>query len=162
MFHLVSPGTLQRRSVSGRAAVPHEARGVERAASPCTCIQANPGPTDKIQELAIDADLFQIGGPMKTQMTPLTKKARSILVRRAKDHDLITFASLARKIGGVPPRNLGPMLDAIDNADVAAGRPSLACIVVSAEKLVKPKGWKMPRAKWMKERRALYRWYGQR
>jgi hypothetical protein len=95
-------------------------------------------------------------------MTPLTKKVRAVLLRRAKDHDLITFAALAKKVGMKVPINLGPMLDAIDNADVDAGRPSLASIVVSAEKLTIPKGWTISKRDWMKERKDLYRHYAEK
>ena len=66
-------------------------------------------------------------------LTPLTRKARAVLVKRAKSHDLITFAALARAIGLKVPRNLQSMLNRIHEEDISSGRPSLAFVVVSAE-----------------------------
>jgi hypothetical protein len=52
-------------------------------------------------------------------MTPLTRKVRAVLVKRAKTHDLITFAALARVVGMTVLRNLQSMLDRIHNDDMA-------------------------------------------
>src|SRR5262245_8349310 len=101
-------------------------------------------------------------GRAKGSLTPLTQRVRRVLRARARNHDLITYAALARRVGVRVPLNLSSMLNRIHSDDIRKDRPSLACIVVSAEKLTMPTAWKprWTRKEWMRERARLYEEYG--
>jgi hypothetical protein len=93
-------------------------------------------------------------------MTPLTRRVRRVLLDRARNHDLITYEALARRVGMKVRLNLNSMLNRIHDDDKEKARPSLACIVISAEKLTMPTAWRTwGRRAWMRERARLYRYY---
>jgi hypothetical protein len=96
-------------------------------------------------------------------MSPRTRKAQRILIARAKARDLITYGALANMIG-MSPRHIGGMLTAIHNGEHAAGRPSLATLVLSGDDLARRKNawWDYKDNEWHAERRRLYAYWNRR